>query len=113
MKPAGKSKARVAAASVPPVPIASGDYPTLSEFFSAYLHQDFRNEYGSATKAAKHFIADAEPDQAQSLRNEWQDLRAKLNGQPLPVIQAAVRKLGAAWLPDSEAALKQIDAALK
>jgi hypothetical protein len=29
------------------------------------------------------------------------------------VMQAAVRKLGAAWLPDSEAALKQLDAALK
>ena len=94
-------------------PIAAEDYPTLSEFFSAYLHQDFRNEYGSATKAAKHYLADASSEDGQALRNEWQDLREKLAGQPLPVIQAAVRKLGAAWLPDSEAALKQIDAALK
>jgi hypothetical protein len=94
-------------------PIAAEDYPTLSEFFSAYLHQDFRNEYGSATKAAKHYLADASPEDGQALRNEWQNLREKLAGQPLPVIQAAVRKLGAAWLPDSEAALKQIDAALK
>ena len=39
--------------------------------------------------------------------------REKLAGQPLRVIQAAVRKLGAAWLPDSEAALTQFDAALK
>jgi len=31
----------------------------------------------------------------------------------LQTVQAAVRKLGAAWLPDSDAALKQIDAALK
>jgi hypothetical protein len=106
-----KSKAK--AAAVPPPPIAAEDYPTLSEFFSAYLHQDFRNEYGSATKAAKHYLADASPADGQTLRDEWQSLRAKLVGQPLPVIQAAVRKLGAAWLPDSEAALKQIDAALK
>ena len=94
-------------------PIVAEDYPTLSDFFSAYLHQDFRNEYGSATKAAKHYLADASPEDGQALRSEWQKLREKLAGQPLPVIQAAVRKLGAAWLPDSEVALKQIDAALK
>ena len=44
-------KTKAKAAPVQP-PIAAEDYPTLSEFFSAYLHQDFRNEYGSATKAA-------------------------------------------------------------
>ena len=110
MKRANKSKSKAAPLQVP---IAPEDFPTLSEFFSAYLHQDFRNEYGSATKAAKHYIADAAPDQVEALRKEWQDLRTKLTGHPLPVIQAAVRKLGAAWLPDSEAALTQIDTALK
>ena len=105
-------KTKAKAAPVQP-PIAAEDYPTLSEFFSAYLHQDFRNEYGSPTKAAKHYVADASPDEVETLRNEWKKLRAKLDGQPLPVIQAAVRKLGAAWLPDSEAALKQLDAALQ
>ena len=113
MKPAAKGKSKAKAPQPPRVSIAPEDYPTLSEFLSAYLHQDFRNEYGSATKAAKNYIADAAPEQAEALRNEWQALRAKLNGQPLPAVQAAVRKLGAAWLPDSEAALKQIDAALK
>jgi CdiI immunity protein len=105
-----KSKAKAAPTQVP---IVAEDYPTLGEFFSAYLHQDFRNEYGSATKAAKHYLADASPEDGQTLRNEWQKLREKLAGQPLPVIQAAVRQLGAAWLPDSEAALNQIDIALK
>src|ERR1700742_623050 len=94
-----------------PEPIAAEDYPILCEFFSAYLHQDFRNEYGSPTKAAKNYITDASADEVQKLRNEWQSLRAKLAGQPLPVMQAAVRKLGAAWLPDSEVALTQLDAA--
>ena len=40
------------------VALAPEDYPALHEFFAAYLHQDFRNEYGSATKAAKHYVAD-------------------------------------------------------
>jgi CdiI immunity protein len=110
MKRLTKGKAKAAPVQAP---IAAEDYPTLSEFFSAYLHQDFRNEYGSPTKAAKNYVADATPEEVQTLRNEWQKFREKLSGQPLPVIQAAVRKLGAAWLPDSEAALTQFDAALK
>ena len=113
MKLTGKAKSKTKTPQPPPVTIAPEDFPALHEFFSAYLHQDFRNEYGSATKAAKHYIADAAPDQAEALRNEWQSLRTKLHGQPLQTVQAAVRKLGAAWLPDSDAALKQIDAALK
>jgi hypothetical protein len=110
MKRAIKSKSNPAPVQVA---IVAEDYPTLCEFFSAYLHQDFRNTYGSPTKAAKNYISDASPEEVQTLRNEWQSFRKKLADQPLRVIQAAVRKLGAAWLPDSEAALTQLDAALK
>jgi CdiI immunity protein len=110
MKRLIKGKAKAAPVEAP---IAAEEYPTLCEFFAAYLHQDFRNTYGSPTKAAKNYIADASPDEVQTLRNEWQGFRKKLDGQPLTVIQAAVRKLGAAWLPDSEAALTQLDGALK
>ena len=93
--------------------IAPEDFPALHEFFAAYLHQDFRDAYGSATKAAKQYTKDAAPDQVESLRSDWQRLRQKLAGQPLATVQAAIRKLGAAWLPDSEAALTQLDAVLK
>ncbi|HEY2821949.1 MAG TPA: contact-dependent growth inhibition system immunity protein [Candidatus Acidoferrum sp.] len=110
MKRAGKAKTKAQAVDVP---IAPEDFPTLSEFFSAYLHQDFRNEYGSAIKAAKHYVSDAAPGQVQALRAEWQRFREKLTGQSLVTIQAAVRKLGAAWLPDSDAAFIALDATLK
>ncbi len=95
------------------VAIAPEDFPALHDFFAAYLHQDFRDEYGSATKAAKQYVKDASPDQVASLRTDWQRFREKLAGQPLPTVQSAIRRLGAAWLPDSEAALAQLDAALK
>jgi hypothetical protein len=110
MKRVGKAKTKP---KVTEVPISLEDFPTLSEFFSSYLHQDFRNEYGSAIKAAKHYVSDAAPDQVQALRAEWQRFREKLTGQPLVTVQAAVRKLGAAWLPDSDAAFIALDAALK
>ena len=97
----------------PDVAIAPEDFPTLHEFFAAYLHQDFRDAYGSATKAVKQYARDAAPAQVESLRSDWRRFRQKLTGQPLASVQAAIRKLGAAWLPDSEAALVQLDAALK
>ncbi len=95
------------------VAIAPEDFPALHDFFAAYLHQDFRDEYGSATKAAKQFVKDASPDQVQGLRDDWQRFRQKLAGQTFSTVQAAIRKLGAAWLPDSEAAVAQLDVALK
>jgi CdiI immunity protein len=95
------------------VVLSPEDFPALHEFFASYLHQDFRDEYGSATKAAKRYVTDAAPDQAQSLRSDWHRFRQKFAGQPFATVQAAIRKLGAAWLPESEAALTQLDAALK
>ena len=95
------------------VAIAPEDFLALHEFFAAYLHQDFRDEYGSATEAAKQYVKDAAPDQVQHLRTDWRRFRQKLAGQPLATVQSAIRKLGAAWLPDSEAAITQLDAALK
>jgi contact-dependent growth inhibition (CDI) system CdiI-like immunity protein len=95
------------------VALAPEEFPALHEFFAAYLHQDFRDEYGSATKAAKRYVKDASSDQAQSLRSDWLRFRQRFAGQPFATVQAAIRKLGAAWLPESEAALTQLDAALK
>jgi contact-dependent growth inhibition (CDI) system CdiI-like immunity protein len=95
------------------VALTPEDFPALHEFFAAYLHQDFRDEYGSATKAAKRYVKDATPDQAQSLRSDWLHFRQKFAGESFATVQAAIRKLGAAWLPESEGALTQLDSALK
>ena len=92
--------------------IAAADFPALAEFFAAYLHQDFRDEYGSAANAAKQYLADAAPQEAQSVRAEWARLRSALAGRPLSEAQSAIGKLGAAWRPDSPSALTDFDAAL-
>ncbi len=89
------------------------DFPTLNEFFAAYLHQDFVDEYGSAAGAAKQYLKDATPEECASLRGDWKRFRAKFSGRPISEVQAAVRKLGAAWLPSSNSALADVDAALK
>jgi hypothetical protein len=95
------------------VTIALADFPALAEFFAAYLHQDFNDEYGSAANAVKQYLGDATPQEAQSVRAEWARLRSTLTGRPLGEVQSAIGKLGASWRPDSQSALTDCDVALK
>jgi contact-dependent growth inhibition (CDI) system CdiI-like immunity protein len=93
--------------------VAPADFPALAEFFAAYLHQDFHDEYGSAADAAKQYLGDATRQEAEGVRAEWVRFRSTLAGQPLSEVQSAIAKLGAAWRPDSPSALADFDVALK
>jgi len=85
------------------------NYPALREFLPAYLHQDFAEEYGSVAEAAKAYLADATGDEMEDVKKEWQQLRKALAGRPFSEFQGALHKLGAAWQPQSEAELKDLD----
>jgi hypothetical protein len=85
------------------------NYPALREFLPAYLHQDFAEEYGSPAEAAQTYLADATADEAEDVKREWRQFRKIFAGHPLSEIQAALHKLGAAWLPQSEDELKALD----
>jgi hypothetical protein len=85
------------------------DYPALQEFFPAYLHQDFGEEYESAAAAVKGFLADASGDEILQAKEEWKILRDALRDRPLHEIQAAMEKLGSAWLPENEEQLCELD----
>jgi hypothetical protein len=87
-------------------------FDALRQFFSGYLHQDFREEYDSAEDAAKEFCADADPEDVASLRADWKKWWAASQRLPLPEIQASIRKLGAAWLPLSTDEIEQVGNAL-
>jgi CdiI immunity protein len=85
------------------------DYPALRDFFPAYLHQDFAQEYGSAAAAVKGFLADASGDEIVQVQEEWKSFRNAVRGRPLHEIQSALRALGSAWLPQNEAQFKELD----
>jgi hypothetical protein len=85
------------------------DYPSLRDFFPAYLHQDFAEEYGSAMDAVKGFLTDASGDEILQVKEEWSALRRALRGRPLQEIQTAITRLGSAWLPENESQLDQWD----
>lgn len=85
------------------------DYPSLQEFLPAYLHEDFTEEYESASDAVKEFLAEASGDEIQNVRDEWLRLRKTLANRPFAEVQSAVQSLGAAWQPANEAEWKRVD----
>ena len=84
------------------------DYPALQEFFPAYLHEDFAEEYESAGEAVKEFLAEASGDEVQNVRDEWLRLQKALAVRSFAEVQSAVRSLGAAWQPANEAEWKSV-----
>jgi hypothetical protein len=91
--------------------VNAAEFPCLREFFSGYLHEDFVDEYGSASGAARAFFGDASLEEAATTREEWAKLRQLLAGRPLPEVHAALYKLGAAWQPVDAEELKALDTA--
>ncbi len=100
----GKKKQRVAK--------ITADFPALRPFFEGYLHQDFRDEYGSAVGAARAFRKDASDSELAAVRKEWKEWRAGLARASADEIAQATRKLGAAWHPQVAEDLDQVEAAL-
>lgn len=86
-----------------------GDYPALLEFLPAYLHEDFGEEYGTASGALTALVSDASADQIRNVKEEWAALRNALSGQPLEKIQQALSALGTAWQPQAEQELREVD----
>jgi len=85
------------------------DYPALQEFFPAYLHEDFAEEYESAGEAVKEFLAEASGDEVQNVRDEWLRLRKALAVRSFAEVQSAMLSLGGAWQPANEAEWKSLD----
>ena len=84
-------------------------FPALQELLPAYLHEDFNEEYGSATKAFEEMLSDSDPTQTRHILQEWKELRSVFSGHPISEIQSALVTLGGAWHPQSEQDLQAVD----
>jgi CdiI immunity protein len=94
-------------------PFDPGDYPALREFFPAYLHQDFADEYGSAVEAVKGFFDDASGDEILQVKEEWREFRSAMRGLPFSEVQRALGRLGSAWRPEKEQEFEELDNTLR
>lgn len=86
-------------------------FPALRDFFSGYLHQDFREEYRSAVEAATAFRDDATQAELTAVQREWKVWRKTQEGFSSSELAAAIRKLGGAWQPRSDADLAALEQA--
>jgi hypothetical protein len=91
---------------------AAAQFSALRDFFEGYLHQDFRDEYGSAAGAADAFRRDASEAEIEAVRREWKKWRARLGEASPDEIAQAARKLGAAWQPQAAEDLDHVESAL-
>jgi hypothetical protein len=90
-------------------PFDPANFPALREFFPAYLHQDFGEEYDSAEDAVKGFLSEASGDEILEVKEEWKQFRAAIRSRSLEEIRAALQQLGSAWWPETEGQLKSLD----
>jgi hypothetical protein len=91
---------------------AASEFPALHEFFSGYLHQDFRDEYASAAGAANAFRKDASDAEIKAVQKEWKRWRSPLAKASAAQLAIELRKLGASWQPRSPADLDALEKSL-
>jgi hypothetical protein len=85
------------------------NFSALQDLFGGYLHEDFAEEYGSASEALQAFLSDASGDEIQNVKEEWQRFRAVLKDRPFGETQAALHRLGAAWQPVNPGEIAALD----
>jgi len=84
-------------------------FSSLPDFFAGYLHEDFSEEYGSASEALESFLSDASGDEIQNVKEEWLRFRDLLKDRPFGETQAALHRLGAAWQPVNPEEIAALD----
>ena len=85
--------------------LRASDFPELRRVFSAYLHEDFVAEYGSAERALVAFLNDANAAERRAFEREARRFVKATTPLELSDIQAFVERLGSRWIPPSRKAL--------
>jgi len=85
--------------------LRASDFPELRRVFSAYLHEDFVAEYGSAARAIGAFLNDANATERRAFEREARRFLEVTTPLELSDKQALVERLGSRWIPRSRKAL--------
>lgn len=85
---------------------SAADFPALARFLDGYLHQDFREEYGSAVGAAAAFTREAGFEERAAAAADLRAVRRHMGGLAGDGWRRVLPRVGGAWSP---AALAQVD----
>jgi hypothetical protein len=66
-----EDKSQAVQSDNPSITLNAADFPVLRIFCRGYLHQDMKDEYGSAVEAVRAFCSESSPDERVALATEW------------------------------------------
>lgn len=105
-------RSKSAAATEPTLP-SPDRFPHLSAFLSGYLHQDFTLDHKTPADALRAFMADANTQEQEALRQDWRSFLDASGGLQWRYMRVAFSRLGGAWQPGTRSALLALFEALK
>lgn len=106
-------KAVPASPGATPAAFSAADFPQLQEFLRGYLHEDFKEEHGSALGALDEFCYSASKREREALKRDLDAFMALIVGKPFERVRDWwTRELGSAWLPPDKKALLGLQAQL-
>ena len=81
------------------------DFPELQRVFSAYLHEDFLEEYETPEDALRAFEKDAHAAERRRFRAEAARFLELAKSLEMKKVRALLSQLGSRWNPPSRDAL--------
>ena len=81
--------------------VKASDFPELQRVFSAYLHEDFLEEYDTPGAAVRAFLQDADASERARFRKEATQFLAATAEYDLPKLRTILTRLGSRWTPPS------------
>jgi hypothetical protein len=85
--------------------VKASDFPELQRVFSAYLHEDFLEEYDTPAAAVRAFLKDADGEERARFRKEAKQFVAVTAAYDLPKLRSLLSRLGSRWTPPSRDAV--------
>ncbi len=89
-------------------------YKLLNQFFRAYLHQDFPEEYGSVAGALRQYRKDAGEADFRTFAAEWSEFVSEVRDFPSDEVRRVLLEdFGASWTLTSRHELDVFTEAMK
>lgn len=85
--------------------VKAADFPELQRVFSAYLHEDFLEEYETPANALRAFEQDANAAERRRFRAEAARFLELAKSLEMKKVRALLSQLGSRWNPPSRDAL--------
>jgi hypothetical protein len=85
--------------------VKMSDFPELQRAFSAYLHEDFLEDYDTPAAAVRAFLEDADAGERARFRKEAKQFLALTAAYDLAKLRTLLSRLGSRWTPPSRDAV--------